>query len=142
VFLRDATKNFPSSSRAHLRGSANLRDSYFFNGPMSASSQLSSLFKPVRQTVACRICRACVITGPRCFQFKGKNFLDRSGRALSTTSPLLSGHSKWATIKHDKAKNDSAKNKQRSVLSTIITNASKCRTALIRKYYFARANSI
>jgi len=31
-------------------------------------------------------------------------------RLFSTTSISLSGHSKWSTIKHDKAKNDLQKN--------------------------------
>lgn len=50
-------------------------------------------------------------------------------RAFSTRAPLRSGHSKWATIKHDKGKNDAAKNKQRSVFSHELANASKCELA-------------
>ncbi|EMD87401.1 hypothetical protein COCC4DRAFT_59270 [Bipolaris maydis ATCC 48331] len=46
-------------------------------------------------------------------------------RCLSTSSALLSGHSKWATIKHDKAKNDAGKSKQRSLMTRDITNAVK-----------------
>ena len=41
------------------------------------------------------------------------------------SSPLLSGHSRWSKIKHDKAKVDSTKNKARSTLSREITLASK-----------------
>lgn len=47
-------------------------------------------------------------------------------RVLSTSASLQSGHSRWSTIKHDKAKNDSLKNKQRSVFAHEIANASKC----------------
>ncbi|KAL1640497.1 hypothetical protein SLS58_006847 [Diplodia intermedia] len=46
-------------------------------------------------------------------------------RGLTTSTRLQSGHSKWATIKHDKAKNDAAKNKQRSVFSHEIILACK-----------------
>ncbi|RYN63412.1 hypothetical protein AA0118_g4830 [Alternaria tenuissima] len=46
-------------------------------------------------------------------------------RCLSTTPNLQSGHSKWATIKHDKAKNDAGKSKQRSLMTRDITNAVK-----------------
>jgi YebC/PmpR family DNA-binding regulatory protein len=46
-------------------------------------------------------------------------------RCLSSTTSLQSGHSKWATIKHDKAKNDAGKSKQRSLLTRDITNAVK-----------------
>ncbi|PNS14442.1 hypothetical protein CAC42_3728 [Sphaceloma murrayae] len=37
----------------------------------------------------------------------------------------LSGHSRWSTIKHDKAKNDASKNKQRSQFAHEIYTASK-----------------
>lgn len=50
----------------------------------------------------------------------------RQTRVLSTSASLQSGHSRWSTIKHDKAKNDSLKNKQRSVFAHEIANASKC----------------
>jgi YebC/PmpR family DNA-binding regulatory protein len=46
-------------------------------------------------------------------------------RCLSSTTSLHSGHSKWATIKHDKAKNDAGKSKQRSLMTRDITNAVK-----------------
>ncbi|KAL1633946.1 hypothetical protein SLS56_002537 [Neofusicoccum ribis] len=46
-------------------------------------------------------------------------------RGLTTSTRLQSGHSKWATIKHDKAKNDAAKNKQRSIFSHEIILATK-----------------
>jgi YebC/PmpR family DNA-binding regulatory protein len=46
-------------------------------------------------------------------------------RCLSTTPSLQSGHSKWSSIKHDKAKNDAGKSKQRSLMTRDITNAVK-----------------
>ena len=49
----------------------------------------------------------------------------RSARPLSTGSPLLSGHSRWAKIKHDKGSADDAKAKQRAALSQELTLASK-----------------
>ncbi|OCL07187.1 YebC-like protein [Glonium stellatum] len=49
----------------------------------------------------------------------------RRRRLLSGSAPLQSGHNKWSTIKHDKGKNDAAKNKQRSIFSHEISTASK-----------------
>ncbi|OCK91348.1 YebC-like protein [Cenococcum geophilum 1.58] len=49
----------------------------------------------------------------------------RRCRFLSTPASLQSGHNKWSTIKHDKGKNDAAKNKQRSIFSHEISTASK-----------------
>ncbi|KAF2855178.1 YebC-like protein [Plenodomus tracheiphilus IPT5] len=46
-------------------------------------------------------------------------------RCLSITPQVHSGHSKWASIKHDKAKNDAGKSKQRSLMTRDITNAVK-----------------
>ncbi|KAI9837168.1 MAG: hypothetical protein M1838_004891 [Thelocarpon superellum] len=45
---------------------------------------------------------------------------------MSSTVPLASGHSRWSTIKHDKGKNDAAKNRQRSALSQELMLASRC----------------
>lgn len=43
-----------------------------------------------------------------------------------TTTPLLpSGHNRWSKIKHDKAKTDSAKNKQRSLFSQELATLSR-----------------
>jgi transcriptional/translational regulatory protein YebC/TACO1 len=47
-------------------------------------------------------------------------------RAFSTTAADRSGHSRWSTIKHDKAKNDKAKSKERGVLTQELINASQC----------------
>lgn len=52
-------------------------------------------------------------------------------RGLTTSTRLQSGHSKWATIKHDKAKNDAAKNKQRSVFSHEIILATKRESVIL-----------
>ncbi|KAF2204362.1 DUF28-domain-containing protein [Delitschia confertaspora ATCC 74209] len=46
-------------------------------------------------------------------------------RYFSSSPPAWSGHSKWATIKHDKAKADNVKNKQRTIIAKDITNAVK-----------------
>ncbi|KAH7125619.1 transcriptional regulator-domain-containing protein [Dendryphion nanum] len=46
-------------------------------------------------------------------------------RSFSSASAVWSGHSKWASIKHDKGKNDAAKSKQRSQMTKDITNAVK-----------------
>ncbi|CBX97020.1 similar to DUF28 domain-containing protein [Plenodomus lingam JN3] len=46
-------------------------------------------------------------------------------RCLSITPQSQSGHSKWSSIKHDKAKNDAGKSKQRSLMTRDITNAVK-----------------
>ncbi|CAL5868596.1 uncharacterized protein PFLUO_LOCUS2823 [Penicillium psychrofluorescens] len=47
------------------------------------------------------------------------------GSSFSTSAGLLSGHSKWATIRHDKAKNDKAKSKERQLVSKEIRNATQ-----------------
>lgn len=47
-------------------------------------------------------------------------------RSFGTSAGLFSGHSKWATIKHDKAKNDKAKSKERQMMSKDISNATQC----------------
>ncbi|KAF2137297.1 uncharacterized protein K452DRAFT_312464 [Aplosporella prunicola CBS 121167] len=44
---------------------------------------------------------------------------------MTSTAALRSGHSKWATIKHDKGKNDSAKTKARAAFSHDIALATK-----------------
>lgn len=48
-----------------------------------------------------------------------------ASRCLSTSPAAWSGHSKWASIKHDKGKADAAKSKQRALLTKDITNAVK-----------------
>ncbi|KAI5301697.1 hypothetical protein KEM56_001454 [Ascosphaera pollenicola] len=46
-------------------------------------------------------------------------------RWFSSSSLFQSGHSKWSTIKHDKAKNDKAKSRERSIISKDLIAASK-----------------
>ena len=46
-----------------------------------------------------------------------------SARSITTTSTLRSGHSKWATTKHDKARADARKNKARNVYTRDIINS-------------------
>lgn len=47
-------------------------------------------------------------------------------RAFATTGTASSGHSRWSTIKHDKAKADAKKNKNRSMLAEQIELVTKC----------------
>ena len=58
----------------------------------------------------------------------------RKCRFLSTSASLQSGHNKWSTIKHDKGKNDAAKNKQRSIFSHEISTASKSTSPYFKVY--------
>lgn len=51
-------------------------------------------------------------------------------RRFSTTPTLESGHSKWSTIKHDKAKNDAQRNK------TALKYAGQIAVAARRKSYY------
>ncbi|CRG86253.1 putative transcriptional regulatory protein ASA_2843 [Talaromyces islandicus] len=44
---------------------------------------------------------------------------------FSTSALVSSGHSRWSTIRHDKAKNDKAKSKERGLLSQEIITASQ-----------------
>lgn len=46
-------------------------------------------------------------------------------RAFSGSSVRLSGHNRWSTIKHDKAKNDKNKSKERQLISKDIRNATR-----------------
>ncbi|KAI9036682.1 post-initiation translation factor DPC29 [Aspergillus affinis] len=46
-------------------------------------------------------------------------------RSLTTSVPRLSGHNKWSTIKHDKAKNDKAKGRERGLVSKEISSATQ-----------------
>jgi transcriptional/translational regulatory protein YebC/TACO1 len=56
-----------------------------------------------------------------------------SGAAFISTSPLLrSGHNKWSKIKHDKARNDADKSKQRTNLLNDITKAIECKWTSLR----------
>ncbi|KAJ5882473.1 Transcriptional regulator TACO1-like domain 2 [Penicillium soppii] len=46
-------------------------------------------------------------------------------RSFSTTKVTLSGHNKWSTIKHDKARNDKAKSRERQMMSKEIASATQ-----------------
>ncbi|KAK5107567.1 hypothetical protein LTR62_001010 [Meristemomyces frigidus] len=52
-------------------------------------------------------------------------YICQTYRHLTTIPPLHSGHNRWSKIKHDKAKVDSVKNKQRSIFSAELSTASK-----------------
>lgn len=53
--------------------------------------------------------------------------ISRACRAqpFSNTATTCSGHNRWSKIRHDKGKNDAAKNRQRSVFAQEIATASK-----------------
>ncbi|KAJ5822736.1 hypothetical protein N7447_005076 [Penicillium robsamsonii] len=46
-------------------------------------------------------------------------------RYFSASSAILSGHNKWSTIKHDKAKNDKAKSRERQIVAKEIASATQ-----------------
>ncbi|GAM39835.1 DUF28 domain protein [Talaromyces pinophilus] len=46
-------------------------------------------------------------------------------RSFHVSAATQSGHSRWSTIKHDKAKNDKAKSKERGILTQELINASQ-----------------
>lgn len=46
-------------------------------------------------------------------------------RYFSTSSAILSGHNKWSTIKHDKARNDKAKSRERQIVGKEIASATQ-----------------
>ena len=71
---------------------------------MAPSRGLYTLLSPPR-----RVCR----------QYGAKS------HAFTTLSPLASGHNRWSKIKHDKGKNDAAKNRQRSIFAQEIALASR-----------------
>src|SRR5436190_1597419 len=50
---------------------------------------------------------------------------------LNTVAFLHSGHNCWSTIKHDKGKNDTARSKERLVISKDIIQASERRIFLV-----------
>ncbi|KAJ5638406.1 hypothetical protein N7528_000796 [Penicillium herquei] len=59
----------------------------------------------LKKSYSARVCNAC--------------------RSFSSAPALLSGHSKWATIRHDKAKNDKVKSKERQMVSKEISSATQ-----------------
>jgi hypothetical protein len=44
-------------------------------------------------------------------------------RGFTSSSPWFAGHNKWSSIKHDKAKNDKAKSKERQIIGKEISSA-------------------
>lgn len=46
-------------------------------------------------------------------------------RTLTTSAPWLAGHNRWSQIKHDKAKNDKAKSKERQLIGKEISSATQ-----------------
>lgn len=46
-------------------------------------------------------------------------------RSFSLTGFCSSGHNKWSTIKHDKARNDKAKSKERQMVGKEIASATQ-----------------
>ena len=56
----------------------------------------------------------------------GTQWVCNACRAFSLSAADRSGHSRWSTIKHDKAKNDKAKSKERGILTQELINSSQC----------------
>lgn len=57
-------------------------------------------------------------------------------RGLHGTALLRSGHNRWSSIKHDKAKNDKNKSKERSMISRDIIAASRRKFCVCFYLYF------
>ncbi|KAK0268559.1 hypothetical protein LTR91_014902 [Friedmanniomyces endolithicus] len=72
--------------------------------PSRGLSTISPLTRLLPKTYTCRQCRL---------------------RPLHSTPALASGHNRWSKIKHDKAKVDASKNRQRSIFAQEIALASK-----------------
>lgn len=49
-------------------------------------------------------------------------------RELNNSAILFSGHNRWSTIRHDKAKNDKAKSKERQVIAKDISSATQSKS--------------
>lgn len=54
-----------------------------------------------------------------------------SCRGFTSYSALFSGHNRWSTIRHDKAKNDKAKSKERAMVSKEISSATQSELSII-----------
>lgn len=46
-------------------------------------------------------------------------------RSFSSGAPLFAGHNRWSQIKHDKAKNDKAKSRERQTIAKEISSATQ-----------------
>ncbi|KAJ5139340.1 uncharacterized protein N7515_004188 [Penicillium bovifimosum] len=58
-------------------------------------------------------------------QTRWADSVTHGGRHFSAASAAFSGHNKWSTIKHDKAKNDKAKSRERQMVSKEIASATQ-----------------
>ncbi|GLA19936.1 hypothetical protein AnigIFM62618_008061 [Aspergillus niger] len=65
-----------------------------------------------KRLVQQRVARANWVVGDGC-------------RTLTTSAPWLAGHNRWSQIKHDKAKNDKAKSKERQLIGKEISSATQ-----------------
>lgn len=94
-------RNFPGQLRLASRKpkSCQIRRS------SNMALQLSRFSRSTRGTAICNVCQC---------------------RGFGSSSILFSGHNKWSTIKHDKARNDKAKSKERQMVSKEISNATQC----------------
>ncbi|QIX01384.1 hypothetical protein AMS68_006901 [Peltaster fructicola] len=54
-----------------------------------------------------------------------KHLLTTQHRRIHATTTCLSGHNRWSKIRHDKGKNDAARNKQRSIFAQELATASR-----------------
>lgn len=68
--------------------------------------------QPLSRTLACR-------QAPRCLS-------RRAEQCFHDSAIRHSGHSRWSTIKHDKAKADAGRNKRNSIFAQELALASKC----------------
>lgn len=51
-------------------------------------------------------------------------------REFNSGATLFSGHNRWSTIRHDKAKNDKAKSKERQAVVKDISSATQSESVL------------
>jgi hypothetical protein len=58
-------------------------------------------------------------------QTRWADSITHGGRYFSASSAVFSGHNKWSTIKHDKARNDKAKSRERQMVSKEIASATQ-----------------
>ena len=80
-----------------------------------------------------RLCaRSSSINTVEAFGTQSKSLLSNRSAPFSTSSVAFSGHNKWSTIKHDKAKNDANKNKMATKYGAQIAVAAR------REYHYFR----
>lgn len=68
-----------------------------------------------------------LVLGKQCYPHRGSSLLTSTilRRTFTSHPSRLSGHNRWSTIRHDKAKNDKAKSKERQVVVKEISNATQ-----------------